>query len=56
MSAKPTRKKDQKPGKHGKISIDKIVEKDLEIPADDLKRVKGGMISRIKPKLVPIPR
>ncbi len=60
MPKKPTRKKSiQKPKKRGKISIDKITEKDLQIPADDLKKVKGGMISRRpkpRPPLVPIPK
>ena len=61
MATNPPKKSDQKPGKRRKISLDRIVEKDLELPADALKNVKGGlypMKSLCKgrtPKLVPIP-
>jgi hypothetical protein len=55
MPTEPTKKRDQKPGKRGKISIDRIVEKDLEIPADVAKNIKGGR-RKLRPPLVPIPR
>jgi len=59
MPAKPTRNKVQKPAKRRKITLDQIVEKDLEVPDETLKKVKGGGKSICKgwrcPKLVPIP-
>ncbi len=61
MPTKPRKKSVQKPKKRGKASIDKIAEKDLKIPAEDLRKVKGGMLAKkpkkkpLRPPLVPIP-